>query len=181
MKTVNVRTARRRSWRSIIASAFLFGALAGGAQDAGAQTINMEGYITDSETGEGLQYAVIGIPELRIWDLSDSTGLFHLIGITPGMYRFIALRRGYYWADQDVRFAESGQLDITMQPENEADPIGPGAIVGRIVQQGSNMFGIDRYAKNVRRDLGYDRHGTPPSCKGLAESLRLHVMRLALR
>jgi len=137
MNTAKVRTARRWSWRSVSASAFLFGALAGGTQDAGAQTINMEGYVTDVETGEGLQYAVVGIPELKIWDLTDETGLYHLIGVTPGTYRFIALRRGYYWADQDVRFAESSQLDITMQPEHEKDPIGPGAIVGRIVQQGS--------------------------------------------
>ena len=142
MKTVNGRTARCPSWRFVTAAAFLVGALAGGTRDAGAQTINMEGYVTHAETGEGLQNAVVGIPELKIWDLSDSTGLFHLVGITPGTYRFIALRRGFFWVDQDVRFAEAGELDISMEPENEDDPIGPGAIVGRVVQQGSNR-GID--------------------------------------
>ena len=111
-------------------------------QGVRAQNINVEGYITDSETGEPLQYAVIGIPELQIWALSDSTGLYHLVDITPGTYRFIALRRGYYWADQDVRLAQAGQIDVEMQPENESQPIGPGAIVGRVVQQGSNT-GID--------------------------------------
>ncbi len=100
-----------------------------------ADSFTVTGTVVDQRNGVPLQYAVVGVPGQRIWDLSDEAGAFILEDVQPGRFRFIVLRRGYFYPDKDVNFADPLDLRVEMTPEDEATPVGPGGVVGRVLDQ----------------------------------------------
>ncbi len=104
-----------------------------------ADGFTVTGTVVDQRNGTPLQYAVVGVPGQRLWDLSDEAGAFTLEGIQPGRFRIIVLRRGYYYPDKDVDFAGPLELRVEMTPEDEAAPVGPGRVVGRVLDQASGI------------------------------------------
>lgn len=119
------------------AMAFL---LLGAAPDIGyaqADGFTVTGTVVDQRSGGPLQYAVVGVPGQRVWDLSDEAGTFALERIRPGRFRLIVLRRGYYYPDKDIDFAGPVELRVEMTPEDESTPVGPGRVVGRVLDQKS--------------------------------------------
>ncbi len=102
---------------------------------AGAFTIT--GTIRDADDDTPLQYAVVGVPELGSWAISEADGSYELELATPGTFRFLVVKRGWYLADEPVTFAGADQLDVALQEEQEMDPVGPGRLVGRVLEKGS--------------------------------------------
>ncbi len=102
-----------------------------------ADVLTVTGTVVDQRNGAPLQYAVIGVPGQRVWDLTDEAGTFTLERMRPGRFRLIVLRRGYYYPDKDVDFAGPLELRVEMTPEDESTPVGPGRVVGRVLDQES--------------------------------------------
>ncbi len=71
-------------------------ALGAAAAPVAAQEFQMTGNVASATNATPLQYAVVGIPELSQWDLTDEAGAFALDIPAPGTYRLIVLRRGFY-------------------------------------------------------------------------------------
>ena len=94
-----------------------------------AQEFRIDGYVLDEADGSPLQYTVIGIPELELWDLTDEMGYFELPRVLEGVYQFIALRRGYYMAVEVVQFEGATTIMVDMTEEDPDQPLGPGNLV----------------------------------------------------
>jgi hypothetical protein len=47
------------------------------------------------------------------------------------------VKRGWYLADQDVTFAGPDDMDVALFKEREDEPVGPGRLVGRVIDQAS--------------------------------------------
>ncbi|MGW8266637.1 MAG: MSCRAMM family protein [Longimicrobiales bacterium] len=95
------------------------------------------GTVTDAESGTPLEYAVIGIPELRSWSLSGADGSFSLEVAAVGTYQLVVVKRGWYLADTDVTLTGPKALNIKLFKEDEDDPAGVGRLVGRVFESGS--------------------------------------------
>jgi hypothetical protein len=95
------------------------------------------GTVKDAEDGTPLQYAIVGVPELGSWALSEADGAFALEVAGPGIFRFVVVKRGWYPADQEVTFAGPDDLPILLYKEREDAPVGPGRFVGRVLDQRS--------------------------------------------
>ncbi len=100
-----------------------------------ADGFTVTGTVVDQRNASPLQYAVVGVPGQRVWDLSDDAGAFILERIQPGRFRFIVLRRGYFYHDKDVNFVGPLDVRVEMTPEDEANSVGPGRVVGRVLDQ----------------------------------------------
>ena len=108
--------------------------LAGHAQ---AEGFTITGTVVDKSTGNPLQYAVVGFPGQASWSLSDQNGVFTLTGLEGGPDRFVVVRRGYNYADHNVRLTGPMDFRVEMTPEDVSAPVGPGRIVGRVLDQES--------------------------------------------
>jgi hypothetical protein len=95
------------------------------------------GTVSDAETGDPLQYAVVGFPELGAWSLSDADGAFSLVVPAVGTYQLVVVRRGWYLADHQVTLSGPQTLDIQLYPEEKGNAVGPGRLVGRVIQADS--------------------------------------------
>ncbi len=126
----------RAATKKVLTVIALLGAypIAGHAQTEG---FTITGTVVDKSTGNPLQYAVVGFPGQASWSLSDQNGAFNLTELESGPYRFVVLRRGYYYADQNLHLAGAVDIRIEMTPEDASDPVGPGRIVGRVLDQES--------------------------------------------
>lgn len=104
-----------------------------------AQAFQFTGHVVAASDGSPLQYAVVGVPELEQWALTDESGAFTLDIAEPGVYRLIVLRRGYYLVDAGVNLTPSGGEPVTVRAELETEqpdnPLVPGRIVGNVVDQ----------------------------------------------
>ncbi len=106
--------------------------IAGHGQTEG---FTITGTVVDKSTGNPLQYAVVGLPGHKSWSLSDQNGVFTLTGLEGGPDRFVVLRRGYNYADHNVRLTGPMEFRVEMTPEDVSAPVGPGRIVGRVLDQ----------------------------------------------
>jgi 5-hydroxyisourate hydrolase-like protein (transthyretin family) len=107
-------------------------------QMASAQEgFTVTGKVLDTGTNEPLQYAVVGIPELEIWDLTDENGEYVLEGVQQGQYRFLVLRRGYYMVDESVYIDRSGGIGVTLAEQRPDRELGPGRLVGVVLDHES--------------------------------------------
>ena len=95
------------------------------------------GTVVDKSTGNPLQYAVVGVPAQESWALSDQNGAFQLTELEGGVFRFVVVRRGYNYADQNVNLAGLPYIQVEMTPEDDSAPVGPGRVVGRVLDQES--------------------------------------------
>jgi hypothetical protein len=95
------------------------------------------GKVLDTDTNEPLQYAVVGIPELEIWDLTDENGEYVLEGVRQGQFRFLVLRRGYYMVDESVYIDRSGEIGVTLAQQRPDKELGPGRLVGVVIDHDS--------------------------------------------
>ncbi len=110
--------------------------IAGHAQTEG---FTLTGTVVDQSNGNPLQYAVVGLPGQQSWALSDQDGVFELTELEGGLYRFVVLRRGYYYADKNIRLSGPMNIDVEMTPEYASAPVGPGRVVGRVLDQESGL------------------------------------------
>jgi hypothetical protein len=122
---------------TLLGASLIIAALAAPHALRGQDTFAVSGTVVDQTTGEPLQYSVVGIPGQQSWDLTDENGVFELTEIEAGPYRFMVLRRGYYYADQNVNFAGPMNIQVDMSPEEENNPVGPGEVIGQIRDQES--------------------------------------------
>ncbi len=128
----------RAATKKVLTVIALLGAhpIAGHAQ---AEGFTITGTVVDKSTGNPLQYAVVGFPGQASWSLSDQNGVFNLTELEGGPYRFVVVRRGYYYADQNIHLAGPVDIRIEMTLEDASDPVGPGRIVGRVLDQESRL------------------------------------------
>ncbi len=113
-------------------------ALAFGAAPVAAQGFEITGEIASGTRGTPLDYAVVGIPELSEWALTDETGTFTLEIPEAGLYRFVALRRGYHLLDAAL-YLEPGDEPIEILADLEEElpdnPQPPGRLIGTVLDQ----------------------------------------------
>lgn len=107
------------------------------AAHAQTEGFTVTGTVVDKSTGNPLQYTVVGFPGQAKWALSDQNGVFTIAELEAGAYRFIVLHRGYYYADQNIQLTGPVDIRVEMTPEDASDPVGPGRIVGRVLDQES--------------------------------------------
>jgi hypothetical protein len=105
---------------------------------ASQDAFTVPGTVSDAQTGDPLQYAVVGFPELGAWGLSDADGAFSLVVPAVGTYQLVVVKRGWYLADHQITLAGPQTLDIQLYPEEKGDAVGPGRLVGRVLQAGSS-------------------------------------------
>jgi hypothetical protein len=55
-------------------------------QVASPDAFTVPGKVTEADSGEPIQYAVVGIPELASWSLSEADGSFSLNVAASGTY-----------------------------------------------------------------------------------------------
>jgi len=129
-----------RSWVTLLA---LLGLLVGPgtlfSQDTESvlATFPVPGTVIDADDGTPLQYAVVGIPELGAWALSEADGSFNLEVTSPGIYSLVVVKRGWYLLDTDASLPGQGPLEIQLFKEQEDDPVGQGRLVGRVFDESS--------------------------------------------
>ncbi len=97
-----------------------------------ASTFAVTGRVIDSESGSGLQYAVVGFPELETWALTDESGAFDLAVGALGTYSIMVVKRGYYFVDSPLSLTGVVDLDIQLYSERADNPVGPGRLIGRV-------------------------------------------------
>jgi hypothetical protein len=103
------------------------------AQEGG---VTVSGTAT-AEDGSPLQYVVVGFPEQEAFGLSNADGSWSIEGVTPGVYRFVALRRGFYYADTFVEITGPASLEIVLVEEDPDDPVALGRLTGQYLDQES--------------------------------------------
>lgn len=82
------------------------------------QQVTIRGTVTDSNTGEGIPYASVGIPELQIGTVSDENGLFEFsISEDPSSYRLFCSHLSY--EEKWVDLSNSSELGIKLIPKVE--------------------------------------------------------------
>ncbi len=126
----------RAATKKVLTVIALLGAhpIAGHAQTEG---FTITGTVVDKSTGNPLQYAVVAILGQESWSLSDENGVFNLTELEGGPYRFIVLLPGYYYADQNIHLTGPVDIRVEMSPEEVSAPLGPGRVVGRVLDQES--------------------------------------------
>jgi hypothetical protein len=87
---------------------------AGQAQNSSS----INGYITDSETGETLISANIALLEINRGTSTNTSGYYSITNITPGTYTLVASYIGYRQFEQEVELigGETERIDIEMIP-----------------------------------------------------------------
>jgi len=104
-----------------------------------AQGFQMTGVVASATNSSPLQYAVVGIPELSEWALTDEQGAFSLDIPMVGTYRLIVLRRGFYLVDAGVYLEPTtdGPIEILAELEEEQpdNQLVPGRIIGTVIDQ----------------------------------------------
>jgi len=135
-----VRSRYSRFFGAAATMVLLICPMALGAQDApaAAPAFTVTGTVLDAEDKSPLQYTVIGIPELGAWDISEADGSYSLQLSAPGMYRLLAIKRGWYLAESPVTFAGPAAVNVELFKEQEDDPVGPGRLVGRVFDVGND-------------------------------------------
>ncbi|WP_340102725.1 TonB-dependent receptor [Rhodohalobacter sp. 8-1] len=80
---------------------------------------SVNGYITDSETGETLISANIAILELNRGTSANTSGYYSITNLTPGTYTLVASYIGYRRYEQEIELSagETKRIDIEMIPE----------------------------------------------------------------
>ena len=104
---------------------------------ASPDAFTVPGKVADAETGDPIQYAVVGIPELATWSLSEADGSFSLDVAAAGTYHLVVVKRGWYLAGAEVTLTGPKELIINLYKEEEGDPVGSGRLVGRVIEAGS--------------------------------------------
>lgn len=79
---------------------------------------SINGYITDSETGETLISANIALLEINRGTSTNTSGYYSITNITPGTYTLVASYIGYRQFEQEVELTgdETQRIDIEMIP-----------------------------------------------------------------
>lgn len=82
-------------------------------------TASVNGYITDSQTGETLLMANIALLEINRGTSSNTSGYYTIANIEPGTYTLVATYIGYRRFERDVTLeaGENLRLNIEMIPE----------------------------------------------------------------
>jgi hypothetical protein len=101
------------------------------------ETFSVPGTVVDADDGTPLQYAVVGVPELGAWSLSEADGSFSLDVSSPGIYQMVVVKRGWYLLDSDVNLTGQEPLQIQLFKEQEDDPLDQGRLVGRVLDESS--------------------------------------------
>ncbi|MEL7834022.1 TonB-dependent receptor [Fodinibius sp. Rm-B-1B1-1] len=85
----------------------------------GQQSASINGYISDSKTGETLISANVALKDSRKGTSSNTSGYFSLQGIDPGTYTVIATYVGYQQYEQEISLdpGQNLRLDIKLQPQ----------------------------------------------------------------
>ncbi len=124
----------RAATKNVLTVIALLGAypIAGHAQ---AESFTLTGTVFDKSTNNPLQYAVVGVPGQQSWSLTDANGVYNLTELEGGVYRFVVLRRGYYYADQNINLTGTMNIRVEMTPEDVSAPVGPGRVVGQVIDQ----------------------------------------------
>lgn len=83
------------------------------------QTASVNGYITDSETGETLISANVAITELNRGTSANTSGYYTITSLPPGSYTLVASYIGYRQNEQtiELKAGESRRIDIEMVPD----------------------------------------------------------------
>jgi hypothetical protein len=95
---------------------FLFSSAIVSAQD----TASVNGFITDSETGETLLMANVALVDINRGTSSNTSGYYTITNIPPGNYTLSASYIGYQRFDQEIELeaGENLRLDIKLVPES---------------------------------------------------------------
>jgi hypothetical protein len=83
------------------------------------ETASINGYITDSETGETLISANIAVTEINRGTSANTSGYYSITNLPPGTYTLVASYIGYRQNEQQIELGagESKRIDIEMIPD----------------------------------------------------------------
>lgn len=84
---------------------------------AAQQPVEFTGRVIDAESGEPVIEAVVRLPDLRRYTLTNEHGLFRLTGIRPGAHRVEVVQLGYAEAAATVMIDGSGPLTLRLPPQ----------------------------------------------------------------
>ncbi|WP_233505515.1 TonB-dependent receptor [Rhodohalobacter sp. SW132] len=83
------------------------------------QTASVNGYITDSRTGETLISANVAILELNRGTSTNTSGYYSITNLQPGTYTLVSTYIGYRQFEQEIELTagETNRINIEMDPE----------------------------------------------------------------
>ena len=99
-------------------------------QDSTLVRVDLEVIARDS--GQPVENAVVRIPELSTYLLTDSVGHASLIDIEVGSYRLVVTRMGYEAQQGEFRVDRGGSFRIQLTPVFVRISSGPGEVMGRV-------------------------------------------------
>ena len=105
-----------RATLAVLAGLLLVG-LPAAAQDPAAAPITIRGSVVDSRSGAPVVGARVGVPSLRTFVGSDSTGQF-TIRLPAGAHLFSFDRLGYARLTEEVELVEGDRLDVALLPRS---------------------------------------------------------------
>ena len=87
---------------------------------SGQENASVNGYITDSQTGETLLMANIALLEINRGTSSNTAGYYTITNIPPGSYTLAATYIGYRRFEREIELepGENLRLDIELVPES---------------------------------------------------------------
>ncbi|HEU0076196.1 MAG TPA: carboxypeptidase regulatory-like domain-containing protein [Longimicrobiaceae bacterium] len=105
----------RATLAAALAATLLLCRLPAAAQEPAAVTVR--GSVADSRSGAPIVGARVGVPALRTFVASDSTGRF-AIRLPAGAHVFTFDRLGYARLTEEVELAEGDRLDVVLLPRS---------------------------------------------------------------
>lgn len=106
-----------RATLAVLAALLLLCRIPAAAQLPGGDPITVRGSVADSRSGAPIIGARIGVPELRTFVASDSSGQF-TITLPAGAHVFSFERLGYARLREEVELAAGDRLDVVLLPRS---------------------------------------------------------------
>ncbi len=87
---------------------------------AGPSDANITGHVVETETGEHLPYCLITLEGAGAKTLTDASGHYHLVNLTPGTYTIMASMTGYKSAKKSVTVLAGKTTEVNFDIEPDA-------------------------------------------------------------
>ena len=103
-----------------------------------AERFVKSGRVGDAETGGALSEAIVEVPDLGIRVISDADGRIELGTLPAGRHSLRAERVGYGVVEGELDVPGNADFLILLNRAEVDDPLAPGRINGRIMDEGGN-------------------------------------------
>jgi hypothetical protein len=111
------------------------------------------GKVTDAKTQLPIEMALVYLPQLNRWTLTNSHGEFQFTNLTSASYVVQIQCLGYSTYEQTLSFAPNTRLNMNLQPVNLQ--LGEVVVTATETQGGSTASAIDRMAMQQIQPSGF--------------------------